>query len=282
MKNLKKLFILTSSILFLSSCQNKNSTIETSASPSKIINSTSVVENSDSEKEESTPKKEDTESNSKFEALSMNLESGQKFNYYLYTPKNVKENSSMILYLHGGSGKPNTSEGDLNLLTNEDGLPKFVKDGLIEPDSYIVFPQLPYKKTGWSDVKDDLLSFLDILSTNLKCNKSKLSITGHSMGGKGTWDIALAYPSSFYKVAPLSGNVTLNPTNLNKLKNKPVWAIVGDQDTIVDPSTSINFINELSKINDEAKITVIEGYGHFDVPQAYLSSEYNLLSWLID
>ena len=289
MKNLKQLFILTSSILFLSSCQNKNSTIGASASPSKIINSTSEVENSDTEKEESTTEKEDsttekedTESNSKFEALSMNLESGQKFNYYLYTPKNVKENSSMILYLHGGSGKPTTSDGDLNLLTNEDGLPKFVKDGLIEPDSYIVFPQLPYKKTGWSDVKDDLLSFLDILSTNLKCNKSKLSITGHSMGGKGTWDIALAYPSSFYKVAPLSGNVTLNPTNLNKLKNKPVWAIVGDQDTIVDPSTSINFINELSKINDEAKITVIEGYGHFDVPQAYLSTEYNLLSWLID
>lgn len=27
--------------------------------------------------------------------------------------------------------------------------------------------------------------------TDLKCDKSKFSITGHSMGGKGTWDLAI-------------------------------------------------------------------------------------------
>ena len=220
--------------------------------------------------------------NASFKALSMTLESGQKFNYYLYTPENVTSNMPLILYLHGGSGKPNNEEGDLNLLTDEDGLPKFVKEGQVSPNSYVLFPQLPYRKNGWSDVKDDLYSFLNKVVKDLKCNKQRISITGHSMGGKGTWDISLAYEDFFYKIAPLSGNVTLNEVNLNKLKNKPVWAFVGSDDTIVDPQSSIDFISSLSKLNPQAKITIIEGYTHFDVPNVYLSNEYNLLSWLVD
>ena len=219
---------------------------------------------------------------SSFEALSLTLESGQKFNYYLYTPKNATENMPLILYLHCGSGKPENEESNLSLLTDGDGLPKFVKENKISPNSYIVFPQLPYGKRGWSDVKTDLFLFLNKVSSELKCDKEKISITGHSMGGKGTWDIVLSYPNTFYKVAPLSGNVTLNDVNLNKLKNKPIWAFVGTEDTIVDPQSSIDFINSLTKINSEAKITIIEGYTHFDVPNVYLSTEYNLLSWLID
>ncbi len=219
---------------------------------------------------------------SSFEPLSVTLESGSKFNYYLYTPENVEDNSSLVLYLHGGSGKPESEEGDLTLLTDGDGLPKFVKEKQITPNSYIVFPQLPYGKKGWSDVKNDLFSFLDKISTDLKCDKNRISITGHSMGGKGTWDIALSYPNTFHKIAPLSGAITLNDANLNKLKDKPVWAFVGSDDTIVDPQSSIDFINSLSKINSQAKITIIDGYTHFDVPNVYLSKEYNLLSWLVD
>lgn len=81
-----------------------------------------------------------------FEEKSLIVKSGQKFNYFLYTPKKVKDDSSLILYLHGGSGKPNDEDDDLSLLIADDGLPKFVKDKQIEPNSYIVFPQLPYGK----------------------------------------------------------------------------------------------------------------------------------------
>lgn len=261
-KKLVTLFLV--SLMVLCSCTNANN------SPSESNDSSTIAPSSDST------------NTSSFETLSLTLDSGQKFNYYLYTPKNATENMPLILYLHGGSGKPESEEGNLNLLTDGDGLPKFVKEGQVLPHSYIVFPQLPYGKRGWSDVKNDLFSFLNKVSSELKCNKERVSITGHSMGGKGTWDIALSYSDTFYKVAPLSGNVTLNDANLNKLKNKPVWAFVGTDDTIVDPQSSIDFINALSKINSKAKITIIEGYTHFDVPNVYLSNEYNLLSWLVD
>lgn len=219
---------------------------------------------------------------SSFKAMSLEVESGQRFDYYLYTPKQAKENMPLILYLHGGSGKAESEEGDLGLLVEGEGLPKFVQDKRVEAEAYIAFPQLPYGKKGWSDVEAPLLEFVHELSSKLKINTEKISITGHSMGGKGTWDIALSFPDAFYKVSPLSGNVSNSESNLQKLKDKPVWAFVGEKDTIVDPQSSIDFIASLSEINPQAKITIIEGYGHFDVPNVYLSSEYNLLSWLVE
>lgn len=219
---------------------------------------------------------------SNFEAMSLKVSNKTEFNYYLYTPSEESDNLGLIIYLHGGSGMPSTRQGDLSLLTDEDGLPKFVKEGQISPNSYIVFPQLPYGYKGWSNIEDDLFTFIDLVSTKLNCNKNKISITGHSMGGKGTWDIALASPNKFYKIAPLSGNVTLNEENLNTLKNSNIWAFVGSADTIVDPQSSIDFIDFLSVDNKNAKITVIDGYTHFDVPNVYLSSEYNLLDWLVN
>ena len=286
--NSKKYLFIGLALTFMCSCNGNTASSTNEASKETVVSSETIdssEEASSSLSEEGT-KKESASSNeedsSSFEALSMVLESGQRFNYFLYTPKEVKEGLPLILYLHGGSGKPASQEGNLDLLTEGDGLPKFVKEKQISPTSYIVFPQLPYGKKGWSDVKVDVFTFLNNISKNLKCDNSKISITGHSMGGKGCWDISLSNPNLFYKIAPLSGNVTLNDDNLNKLKNKPVWAFVGTEDTIVDPQSSIDFISSLSKINTQAKITIIEGYTHFDVPYVYLSEEYNLLSWLVE
>lgn len=276
----KSFFVTAFSLLALCSCQK----VQTISEPNIDSSSSNYNENSSLDSQyvsTSSLSSSEEEKASSFEALSMIVESGQKINYYLYTPKNIKENSSLILYLHGGSGKPTTAAEDLSLLTNEDGLPKFVKEKQISPDSYILFPQLPNGKNGWSDIKTDLYSFINKASTELKCDKTIISITGHSMGGKGTWDIALFYPDLFYNVAPLSGNVTTNQVNLNKLKDRPGWAFVGTEDTIVNTQSSIDFINSLKEKNQQAKITIIEGYSHFDVPYVYLSEDYNFLSWLV-
>ena len=115
-----------------------------------------------------------------------------------------------------------------------------------------------------------------------KINEKQISLTGHSMGGTGAWMLALAYPNTFSAVAPLSGSVTLSDININKLKNMPVWAVVGTQDTIVEPQSSIDFINKLAEVNDKAKLTELNGADHFAVPSmTYLSKEFNVVEWLI-
>ncbi len=276
---MKKLFtvLLICSLLFCASCSAPSD-----VGSNSLKDSASTGENTPSSSSSNTPESsENEESKYSFEEKTFDKNGAKLFDYYLYTPANVKENSPLVLYLHGGSGIPKKETDGLSLLTDGDGLPKFLRDGNARPNYYVVMPQLPIGKKGWSDVKAQLSAFLDGVISEYDCDKTKVSITGHSMGGKGTWDISLAFTDKFYKIAPLSGSITTNDTNVEKLKNKPVWAIVGSADTIVDPKQSENFIAALTKVNSNAKITVLENYDHFMVVNAYLDDSLKLLEWLV-
>ena len=234
--------------------------------PSSDDNDTSTTQPSD-----------DTITESKFEKQQYSI-SGVTINYWLYTPKNATENMPLIVYLHGGSGKGD----DLELITAVDGFPQYIRDGKIMPDAYVIIPQVSSSYRGWGEMKANVMKLITYVSNEYKINQNKIGLSGHSMGGTGAWMLALAYPNTFSAVAPLSGSVNLTNANIEKLKDMPVWAIVGTEDTIVDPQSSVDFITELSKTNQNAKITELEGADHFTVPSStYLSKDFDVLAWLI-
>ena len=203
---------------------------------------------------------------------------GVTINYWLYTPANATENMPLIVYLHGGSGKGD----DLELITSTDGFPQYLRDGKITPNAYVLVPQLSSSYKGWGEMKEGIMRLITFVKNEHEINEDRISLTGHSMGGTGVWMLALAYPNTFSAIAPLSGSVTLTNVNTEKLKSIPVWAIVGTEDTVVDPQSSINFITELSKVNAKAKLTELTGADHFAVPaMSYLSNDLDLLGWLI-
>ena len=203
----------------------------------------------------------------------------ENFGYWLYTPSDPVPDMPLIVYLHGGSGKGS----DLDLLTGADGFPQYLQEGRLgNVRAYVVMPQLPDTFRGWTNAKQPLMTLIRSIKSNYGINENKISLTGHSMGGTGAWGIALEYPATFSRVAPMSGSVQNNETNLNKLSAVPVWAFVGSADTIVSPDTSVNFINALRERNAAARITMFEGATHFDVPSlAYLDQTIDIVGWLI-
>lgn len=214
---------------------------------------------------------------SKFEKKQYSQDS-VTLNYWLYTPKNATENMPLMVYLHGGSGKGD----DLELITSVDGFPQYLKDGKITPNAYVIIPQVSSAYRGWGEIKTDVMKLISSVTDEYQIDSNRISLTGHSMGGTGVWMLALAYPDTFSAVAPLSGSVNLTDANIEKLKNMPIWAVVGTADKIVDPQASIDFITELSKVNQHANITELEGIDHFTVPSAtYLSNDFDIISWLI-
>ena len=176
--------------------------------------------------------------------------------YWLYTPQSTGTPKTLVLYLHGGSGKGS----DLNAVLEAESLPRFLQEGQLAPDAYVVMPQLAVIKAQYPI--------------------ARTALTGHSMGGTGCWDLAVARPEAFCAAAPLSGSVRLTEQNLTALQSLPVWAVVGSADTIVKPDASEQFIAALQEKNPNARLTVREGATHFDVPQAYLDSTLGLLDWL--
>lgn len=199
--------------------------------------------------------------------------------YWLYTPSNPAANMPLIVYLHGGSGKGN----DLNLLTSTDGFPSYLQSGLLgDVRAYVIMPQLSGSQKGWADAQDSLYSLIQDTVSQYGIDPGNISLTGHSMGGTGTWNLATAYPSLFARIAPLSGSVKDATDTAAILADTPVWAFVGSADTIVPPESSEEVVDHLLESNADASITIFDGADHFTVPSlTYLDNEINLIGWLI-
>ena len=205
----------------------------------------------------------------------------EDFEYWLYTPSNATENMPLIVYLHGGSGKGD----DLDILLENDGFPKYLKEGnLGDIPAYVIIPQLPSDIADWTNIKTSVRELILHTKDTYNIEENRISLTGHSMGGTGTWRIALEYPELFSCIAPMSGSIDNTYENANKLLNMPIWAFVGNNDSIVDPSYSTEFISTLrANNNNSARITIFGDAGHADVPRlAYLDSSIGLINWLID
>lgn len=216
----------------------------------------------------------------KLEQCSIKTTQFTSFKYWLYTPQNPTDDMPLIVYLHGGSGKGN----DLSLITAVDGFPKYLQDGQLgDLRAYVIIPQLPADQTGWTSASASIMQLINKVQQTYSIDPDNISLTGHSMGGTGVWSVALSYPATFARIAPLSGSIKKTTTNINKLKNIPVWAFVGGADTIVDPSSSEDMVAALQNVGGDAKIVNFESADHFSVPAlVYLDREIGLLNWLID
>lgn len=201
------------------------------------------------------------------------------FRYWLYTPSNPTDNMPLIVYLHGGSGKGD----DLNLITSVDGFPQYLQSGALgNVRAYVVIPQLPSNQRGWAGIHGSLYSLIESIVSEYSLNAGNISLTGHSMGGTGTWSFAAAYPTLFARIAPLSGSMRSTTDVAAQLKNISVWAFVGSADTIVPPESSEEVVALLQESGGNAKITVFDGADHFTVPSlSYLDETIGLLGWLI-
>ena len=203
----------------------------------------------------------------------------ETFRYWLYTPKNPVENMPLIVYLHGSSGKGD----DLNILINEDGFPQYLKNSQLgDVPAYILIPQLPAEKRGWASVSQSVYQLISETVSTYQIDSDNISLTGHSMGGTGTWNLAAQYPQMFARIAPLSGSARGQAAQLEALKDIPVWAFVGRDDTVILPEYSENAVSELNALGGNAQITIFEGADHFAVPsQTYLDPSISLVNWLI-
>lgn len=214
-----------------------------------------------------------------FTACSISTSQLGTFRYWLYTPSNPTENMPLIVYLHGGSLKGD----DLNLITAADGFPRYLQSGQLgSVRAYVIIPQLPSTQKGWAGAAEAISDLINQTVSTYKINASNISLTGHSMGGTGTWNLACTYPNLFARIAPLSGSIRNTPDTIDKLKNIPIRAFVGSADTIVPPDTSKEVVAALEAAGGSAEITVFDGADHFSVPSlTFLDTNIDLVGWLI-
>lgn len=196
------------------------------------------------------------------------------FGYVQYLPKDYDETKKypLVFFLHG-AGERGT---DLDAAMRH-GYMKYVREEGREYPFIFVAPQCPNSKF-WGCYTESLIAFLDYICETLPIDADRIYLTGLSMGGTGSWMLAMADPSRFAALAPVCGTGIY--WNAGMIKNIPIYAYHGDCDEVVPVHESINMVKMVNKNGGNAKIEICYGVGHDSWEQAY--GDDRLLNWMLE
>lgn len=192
-------------------------------------------------------------------------------NYLLFLPAEDSHRKApwpLILFLHGSGER-----GDNLELVKKQGLAKVVET---RPDFpfIVVSPQCPAEDFWSSDV---LAALLDDVEKKYRVDQTRIYLTGMSMGGFGTWQLALDYPHRFAAIAPICGRGT--PLLAHRLKHLPIWAFHGAKDKVVPLSNSQEMVRAIRKTGGRPKLTIYPRAAHDSWTQTYENPK--LYKWFL-
>jgi predicted peptidase len=163
--------------------------------------------------------------------------------YLLFLPadygKEKDKKWPLMLFLHG-SGERGT---DINKVKVH-GPPKIVEQKKDFP-FIVVSPQCDPTGPGWDAMT--LKTLLDDVQAQYSVDPDRVYLTGLSMGGFGTWDLATKYPDRFAAIAPICGGADNVRRVTRALKDMPIWVFHGEKDTTVPIEQSARLVEALKQ-----------------------------------
>ena len=162
----------------------------------------------------------------------------------------LKKRWPLVLFLHG-SGEI----GDDLEPVRRSPLPNLVEQGQAFP-FILVAPLCPAGEWFWPPAM--LGALLDEVSARYRVDPDRVTVTGLSMGGRGTWDVAIDYPDRFAAIAPICGSIPA-VADVSRIRHVPVWAFLGAKDG--DQSIR-QMVEALQASGGNARLTVYPEAGH--------------------
>lgn len=189
--------------------------------------------------------------------------------YALHIPFNTKEKKPLIIFLHG-SGEKGTDIEKVKI----HGPFKYLKTH--ELDAYVLAPQCPENEEWDNEVLYRLI--LKIEKEN-NIDSNRIYLTGLSLGGWGTWNLAFAHPDLFAALVPISGFVDLiQLEQACKIAAIPTHIFHGLMDDVVNLDYAITIYKELKKCNGNVELTIFDDSGHDSWSRVYDNKE--IYDWM--
>ena len=207
----------------------------------------------------------------KQESKSVEIKITVKQNFLLYLPEDYdsKDKHPLMLFLHGAGERGSDLEQ-----VKKHGPPKHIEAGKQFP-CIVVSPQCR-PGTYWDN--RELVGLLDYVEANYKVDKQRIYVTGLSMGGYGTWALAMNQKDRFAAIAPICGG---GDSDLLKRQNSiqiPTWVFHGAKDRVVRLEESQKMVDAMKHNNVPVKFTVYDEVGHNAWDPAYNDELYD---WLL-
>lgn len=217
---------------------------------------------------------------------------GREFPYVVYVPEDVRRPAPVILFLHGAGERG--SDGMKQTLV---GIGPVLRKHPERVPAIVVMPQVPADQRWLGDPADAAMKALDASIAEFGGDPHRVYLTGLSMGGYGTWHLALAHPDRFAAIVPICGGLLPHETTTSirqspltagtsdpyaftakALKSIPVWIFHGGSDPIVPVSESRRMAEALRAENADVHFTEYRGVGHNSWDRAY--AEEDLWRWM--
>lgn len=201
--------------------------------------------------------------------LQIEIVQNKELGYALHIPASTKEKKPLIIFLHGSGEKGTDIE-----LVKVHGPFKYLKTN--DLDAYVLAPQCPENEYWDSEVLYRLI--LKIQKEN-NIDATRIYLTGLSMGGWGTWNLAFAHPEMFAALVPIAGFVDRVPMIENcKVATIPIRIFHGLLDDVVDVNYSIAIYKKLKTCNADIGLTIFDDAGHDSWTRVY--DNKNIYDWM--
>ena len=217
-------------------------------------------------------------------------ETNQEIPYSLFVSSKVKKNKKapLIVTLHGLGGTHTTmmrpvaldlaeANGDIMVAPmgynprGWYGIPRGVRRG--GPPGNPAPATIPPALNGANDPPNvrelsekETLEVIDLVRKEFKIDDDRTYLMGHSMGGAGTYYLAVKYPKQWAAIAVLApAAFSLDPNSLAKIPKMPVMVVHGDMDTAVPVSLSRNWVEAMTSLKIPHQYIEVPGGDHGSV-----------------
>lgn len=198
-----------------------------------------------------------------------------EYKYSLFLPPQYaldeKHAWPLIVFLHGSGECGNDGVKHTTI-----GLPVYISQ---RPTRFPFIVLMPQAQTMWFR-GEQALAVWEMLRTTIqdyRVDRSRIYLTGLSMGGFATWELAMAQPDVFAAIVPVCG---VGPADFAaNLVDTPVWAFHGAQDKNVPVAGSREPINALRRLGAQPRYSEYPDLAHDCWDRAYATPE--LWTWLL-
>lgn len=122
----------------------------------------------------------------------------------------------------------------------------------------------PATKEDFERSEMDILYVTDLVSKEYNTDQNRTYLMGNSAGGGAVWYLAEKYPTRWAAISPSAGPLTPEAFPYAKLKNIPVLAVHGDQDTTMSYDASKQMVELAKKAGVDATFLGVPGGTHIE------------------